>query len=254
MPDRPTIFFVSEPLPVIIRKNGSLKSTDVMKLPNGEIIISEMHPTDLHNLILTGEGSYLEFKHKVPTVEKISREIAAFANTGGGTILVGVEDNGTIIGVKQYFEEEYLLMQAAYGQCVPAVPVQIELMHDGPNDIMIVRVPEAEKKPVYVKNKKKRLVFVRRDDASVLASDEQAEILKLKHSEKGVTFEYGKNEQILFRYLNEYGEITVNNFANLINQTTFRASKILINLVSAGVLRLFTKNEIDYYTFVQRTK
>lgn len=225
-----------------------------MKLPNGEIIISEMHPADLRNLILTGEGPYLEFKHKIPTVEKISREIAAFANTNGGTILVGVEDNGTVAGVKAYFEEEFLLMQAAYEKCVPEVPIKIELMHDGPIDVMIVRVPEMEKKPVYVKNKKKRLVFVRRGDSSVLASDEQAEILKLKHSEKGVTFEYGKNEQILFRYLNEYGEITVNNFANLINQTTFRASRILVNLVSAGVLRLFTKDEIDYYTFAQRPK
>lgn len=225
-----------------------------MMLPNGEIAISEMSPGDLKNLIQTGEGQFLEFKRRIPTAEKIAREIAAFANSKGGTILVGVDDNGTIPGIREYFEEEYLLIKAAYDHCVPEVPLEIELVHAGPVDVMVVRVKESDTKPVYNKSKKKRLVYVRRDDASVLASDELVEVLKQQYSSEGVTFEYGKNEQMLFRYLNEYGEITVSNFANLINQTSYRASKILVNLVSAGVLKLFTKKEVDYYTFSNRTK
>lgn len=225
-----------------------------MMLPNGEIAISDMTSGDLKNLIQTGEGQYLEFKRTIPTAEKIAREIAAFANSNGGTILVGVDDNGTIPGIREYFEEEFLLIKAAYDHCVPEVPLAIELIHAGHVDVMVVRIAESGRKPVYNKSKKKRLVYVRRDDKSVLASDELVEILKQQYSEEGVTFEYGKNEQMLFRYLNEYGEITVSNFANLINQTSYRASKILVNLVSAGVLNLFTKNEVDYYTFSNRTK
>ncbi|REL38772.1 ATP-binding protein [Rhodohalobacter sp. SW132] len=225
-----------------------------MKLPNGEIAISRMTPGDLKNLVQTGEGRFLEFKRTIPTAEKIAREIAAFANTKGGTILVGVDDNGTIPGIREYFEEEFLLMKAAQDLCVPEAEIKIELVHAGPVDVMVVHVPEAEVKPVYNKNKKKRLVYVRRGDSSVVASDEVTEVLKQQYSSEGVTFEYGKNEQMLFRYLNEYGEITVSNFANLINQTSYRASRILVNLVSAGVLNLFTKNDVDYYTFSNRTK
>ncbi len=225
-----------------------------MMLPNGEIAISEMSPGDLKNLIQTGEGQFLEFKRRIPTAEKIAREIAAFANSKGGTILVGVDDNGTIPGIREYFEEEFLLTKAAYDHCVPQVPIEIELVHLGPMDVMVVRVHESESKPIYNKSKKKRLVYIRREDASVLASDEMVEVMKQQYSDEGVTFEYGKNEQMLFRYLNEYGEITVKSFANLINQTTFRASKILVNLVSAGVLKLFTKKEVDYYTFSNNTK
>ncbi|MFO7845185.1 MAG: ATP-binding protein [Balneolaceae bacterium] len=225
-----------------------------MKLPNGEITISEMSPGDLRNLIQTGEGTHLEFKRTIPTAKKIAREIAAFANSSGGTILVGVDDNGSIPGIRAYFEEEYLLYQAAYDFCVPEVPIQIELVHCGPVDVMVVRVPEADVKPIFNKNKKKRLVYVRRNSSSMLASDELTEVLKQQYSPRGVTFEYGRNEQMLFRYLNEYGEITVKRFADLINQTTFRASKILVNLVSAGVLGMFTKNDIDHYTFSNRTK
>lgn len=223
-------------------------------LPNGEIIISSMSPADLRNLIQTGEGKYLEFKKKTPSVEKIAREIAAFANSKGGTILIGVDDHKNVTGISAYFEEEYVLHKAAYNCCVPGVPIEIELVHSGPQDVMIVRVPEAKEKPVYNKSKKKRLVFIRRDDESVLASDEQVEILKKRYSDEGVTFEYGENEQMLFRYLNEYGEITVLKYSQLVNVTTYRASKILVNLVSAGVLKLFTRSDTDYYTFSHSMK
>lgn len=223
-------------------------------LPNGEIIISDMSPADLRNLIQTGEGSFLEFKKTIPSVEKISREIAAFANTNGGTILVGVDDSKNITGVSAFFEEEYLLYKAAYEQCVPSVSLHIELVHCGPLDVMLVQVPEAEEKPVYVKNEKKRLVYIREKDSSVLASDEHTEILKNIHAGSGVTFEYGEKEQMLFRYLNEYGEITVHKYSQLVNVTSYRASKILINLVSAGVLDLFRKSKTDYYAFANATK
>jgi predicted HTH transcriptional regulator len=102
-----------------------------MLLPNGEIVISDMSPADLRNLIQTGEGTYLEFKKTTPSPEKIAREIAAFANTKGGTILVGVDDYKNITGIRAYYEEEYLLQKAAHECCVPAVPIRIELVHSG---------------------------------------------------------------------------------------------------------------------------
>ncbi len=225
-----------------------------MLLPNGEIKISQMNAADLKHLVQRGEGTFLEFKKTVPSPEKIAREIAAFANTSGGTILIGVDDYKNITGISAYFEEEFLLMEAAQKCCVPSIQLDIELVHSGSQDVMVVRVPEAEKKPVYIKNKKKRLVFIRHQDESVLASDEQAEVMKHQYSDSGVTFEYGKNEQMLFRYLNEYGEITVSRFARLVNVTTFRASKILVNLVSAGVLKLFRRSETDVYAFAENPK
>lgn len=220
-----------------------------MVLPTGEIVISSMNLSDLRNLIQTGEGKYLEFKKKTPSPEKIAREIAAFANSSGGRILIGVDDDKNITGINAYFEEEYVLYQAAYGICVPAIPIRIELIHAGQDDVMIVHVDEVEKKPVYLKGKKKRLVFIRENDESVLASDEFVEVLKNRSSDEGVTFEYGEREQMLFRYLNEYSDITVQKYSQLINVTTWRASRILVNLVSAGVLKLFRRSETDYFTY-----
>ena len=224
-----------------------------MVLPTGEIVISAMTPADLKHLIQTGEGTYLEFKKKTPAPEKMAREIAAFANTGGGTILVGVDDFKNITGINGYFEEEYLLYKAAYEHCVPAVPLHIELVHTANADVMIVQIEEAKKKPVYLKGEKKRQVYVREKDESVLASDEMVDVMKLSGKENGVTFEYGERERKLFRYLNEYGEITVLKYSQLIHVTTYRASRILVNLVGAGVLRLFRRSETDYFTFSNST-
>src|SRR6056297_1408302 len=89
---------------------------------SNSVEVSNLTRNDLKNLVQTGESSFLEFKHSVASPEKIAREISAFANTKGGTILIGVEDNGEMLGVEGYHEEEFWLNQAAKDECVPEVP------------------------------------------------------------------------------------------------------------------------------------
>lgn len=95
------------------------------------VTVSEMRLKDLKNLIATGESSFLEFKHKVASPEKIAKEMVAFANTNGGRILIGVDDNGDIVGIESYYEEEFWLKQAAEEVCVPALNINIEMVHAG---------------------------------------------------------------------------------------------------------------------------
>ena len=215
--------------------------------------ISDMSKRDLINLINMGEGTFLEFKKTIASPDKIAREIAAFANTSGGNILIGIEDNGYIDGVENYMEEEFYINQAVEELCIPAVKIEIELIHTGKKDVLMVKVPEAENKPIYLKGKKKRKVLIRIDDENVEASDERIAIMKNNSSSSGVTFEYGPNEQSLFRFLNEYSDITVERFSTLIHVTTYRASKILVTLVSAGVLDVYVKDGVEHYTFSNKS-
>lgn len=214
--------------------------------------LSQMDYLDVKNLAQTGEGTFLEFKRTIPSAERIAREIAAFANTNGGTLLIGVDDDKSLIGVDGYQEEEFLLHEAANKLCDPAVDISIEIVQFGERDILVIKVPESDKKPVYVKTEKRASVYIRDHDKNKLASKERVLVLEQKHSDKGVTFEYGPNEQKLFRYLNEYGEITVKKFSHIIDEGKERASDILVNLVSAGILNLFTKDNTDYFTFSQK--
>ncbi len=214
--------------------------------------LSQMDYLDVKNLAQTGEGAYLEFKRTIPSAYKIAREIAAFANTKGGTVLIGVDDDKSLVGVLGYQEEEFLLTKAAEELCQPAVDITIEIVHFGDRDLLVIRVPEATNKPIYVKDDDGTTVFMREKDQNKVASKELIEIIKKRNSGEGVTFEYGPNEQKLFRYLNEYGEITVDKFAQLVDVPRSTASTTLVNLVSADILNLFRKDDVDYFTYSQK--
>jgi predicted HTH transcriptional regulator len=211
-------------------------------------IPSQMSVGDLKRLVKTGEGTYLEFKRTISSPEKIARELAAFANTRGGIMLIGVDDDKTLLGVESFYEQEYLLDKAINFCCIPPLDVEVETVTYKNRDVIVVRVHEAEIKPVYVEQDDRRYVFIREKDKSMQASREVEQVLRNSTASSGVTFEYGPNEQKLFRYLNEYQRISVKEFSNLVNISHRRASRILVNLVSAGILRLFNHEKSEYFT------
>jgi ATP-dependent DNA helicase RecG len=59
----------------------------------------ETSRTELLRLIRGGEDTYLELKVKLSNPEKIAQEVVALANTGGGVIIFGVNDQMRIEGV-----------------------------------------------------------------------------------------------------------------------------------------------------------
>lgn len=211
-------------------------------------VYSSMSLRDLKNLIRSGEGLSLEFKRAISSPEKIAREMAAFANTHGGHLLVGVDDDHTITGVESWHEQDFYIGQAARELCSPALDYSLEIIPYNRREVLLVRIEEVDKKPVYVKNGVGNAVYVRIDEQSVRASDEEVAVLKNRSSERGVTFHYGVHEQKLFRYLNEYPEITVDQYSSLADIQRSKASRILVDLASLGVLRLLRKNSTDVFT------
>jgi predicted HTH transcriptional regulator len=209
-----------------------------------------MQIADLKRLVTAGENTYIEFKREIPSAEKIAREISALANTHGGTLLVGVDDDGTIIGVQGYEEQEYLLDLAVNELCEPAVTIDIEIVSvSRKRDVLVVSIIEAEKKPVSVVGEEGRQYYVRDRDKSVKASRERVKVLRKQTSGVGVTFEFGYNEQMLLRYLDEYGRITVNAYSNLINTGRKKAAAILVNLTSAGILQMNrAEDDIEWFS------
>ncbi|HLR77337.1 MAG TPA: ATP-binding protein [Balneolaceae bacterium] len=211
---------------------------------------SEMDYLDIKNLAQTGEGTFLEFKRTVSSAHKIAREIAAFANTHGGTLLIGVDDDGSLVGVDGYQEEVFLLNEASNVLCNPQVDARLEVVQFGVRDLLVMKVPEAGEKPVYTKeNNEETNVYIRKNSSSKRISYERLKLLEHKSSERSVSFTYGKAERKLFRYLNEYGAISVTKFAHLVDENRSTAIDILINLVNAKILKLFTKDKIDYFAF-----
>lgn len=99
-----------------------------------------MTKKELMQLIAEGEGFYLEFKRDLNSDFK--KELVAFANASGGKILLGVEDNGEIKGVKIDNNFRSQVQQHAT-ECDP--PIDID-MKDVEN-VMVVTVHEGKHKP-----------------------------------------------------------------------------------------------------------
>jgi predicted HTH transcriptional regulator len=77
-------------------------------------------------LLRRKESEVLDFKHSITDSRKIAKTIAAFANSKGGILAIGIDDKGNITGIDEE-EERFMLDQAAAKWCTPPVEVAYEL-------------------------------------------------------------------------------------------------------------------------------
>ena len=90
-----------------------------------EYILSTPAPqtsrTELLRLIRGGEDTFLELKVKLSNTEKIAQEIVALANTGGGLIVFGVNDQLRVEGVEDPERVQEDLMRICREEIQPPI-------------------------------------------------------------------------------------------------------------------------------------
>ena len=106
---------------------------------------------DLRRLIAKGENDTVEFKRTLPPDEDVARNLSAFANTGGGTLIIGVSDNGQLLGLSPQDAEraQKRIAQIAYN----IMPGRVEEVSTGSLDGRLlayaaVRPPSSDDLPV----------------------------------------------------------------------------------------------------------
>ena len=60
-----------------------------------------MNATELQRLVRGGESDSVEFKRDAGDLRAVGRAVCAFANSDGGKVLIGVDDGGRIVGVRE---------------------------------------------------------------------------------------------------------------------------------------------------------
>lgn len=97
------------------------------------------------------EGETLEFKSSLSDFDTILATIFAFSNTKGGRILIGVDDDGKVVGVdigKGTLEEiANRILQNTNPKIYPEI--KVEKVKD--KNIIEIRISERSDKPVFVK-------------------------------------------------------------------------------------------------------
>jgi predicted HTH transcriptional regulator len=215
-----------------------------------------MKPKHLLDLIEEGENLTCEFKRKFSTSEKIAREMIAFANTKGGYLIIGVDDDKKIIGVESEKTESELILDAAQNYCEPPLKINIDYVEIKGKEVVVVEIYESDKKPHRIQDYlneldiNKSVVTLRVNDKSVQASKEMIRIMKSRSSEMSLKkYSIGMNEKAVFEYLNANERISVKELSSYVNISERRASRTLVKLVRANLLFVHTKdNGEEYFT------
>lgn len=109
--------------------------------------------SNLLQQIQEGEHVQQDFKFRIDDQKKIARTLVAFANTEGGRLLVGVKDNGKIVGCLPE-EEIHMVEGAAAVFCKPEVELKLQVHVEGFRQVVEVIVPKAEKRVHQAPNEK----------------------------------------------------------------------------------------------------
>jgi predicted HTH transcriptional regulator len=219
-----------------------------------------MKRRELIDLIEEGENLFCEFKRKFSSAEKIAKEMTAFANTKGGYILFGIDDNKSVYGVESEKAETELIKDAALNYCEPALDLNIEYMDLYGKEIVIAEIPESPNKPHRIQDYQKNfdiniaIVMIRVADKSIQASKEMIRIMRAQSSNMQLKkYAIGPNEKTVFEYLHKNEKISVKELSNLINVSERRASRTLVKLVRANLLMIHTKdNGEEYFTGIEK--
>lgn len=202
----------------------------------------------LWQLIQKGENEQLDFKQEISSASKIAKTIVSFANHKGGRLLVGVRDNKTIAGVRTE-DEKYMLTLASDFYCKPPIDLVINEWKLEGKTVLEAIVPEGNDKPYYAKGDDgKWWVYIRVKDESLLASKIVVDVLKKEASNKDTLITITSKEQALLDYLAKNHRITQKQFCKLVNISRWRAGKILVNLISAGIIRSHNTEKVEFYT------
>ncbi len=102
-----------------------------------------MTADDILALLAAGEGLRCGFKRQIENPESLAGELVAFANTEGGTLLLGVDDAGAVVGVAEPAATFQTLTHVCRDRCVPPIsPVIAEVAVGGTVVVALRVMPE----------------------------------------------------------------------------------------------------------------
>jgi ATP-dependent DNA helicase RecG len=183
----------------------------------------------LQDIVVKNEGKTLEFKENTKSLTSIIKTIIAFANTAGGTIVIGIEDKTKkIVGLANPLQEEERLTSAIADSIAPLIVPDIEMQTYRDKEIILLHIPHIVG-PYYLKDVGlEKGTYVRFGSTNRIVDATMLESLKL--FAKNISFDQ-------LPYLHEKSELDW----DFINKTFSKIGKS-VNEHKADLLELTTKH------------
>ncbi len=204
-------------------------------------------PHPIKKLILEGEHQQLDFKFEISDAAKIARSLVAFANTGGGKLLIGVKDNGVIRGIRSD-EEKYMLENAAQSYCQPEVVFTTKEWELEDKVILEVDIPYSKK---YIHkapdNEGNYKAYVRVKDQNLLANGVLMKVWTKRKKNQKIRFVYSKPVQEVLFYLRENPFITRDIAKEISALNTYKTEHLLSDLILLDVIEIELSESSEIY-------
>lgn len=195
---------------------------------------------ELEKYIREGEHQTQDFKFRIDSAQKIAKTLSAFANTDGGSLLIGVKDNGKITGVDPQ-EEYYMIEGAATLYCKPPVAFNtVVYQNDDEHYVLQIEVPESQEKPHYAKDEQgKWLAYIRQADENFLANRVLIHYMKDKKldSQRKNMVAYSQDERALFNLLSQEKEISLSRFIKKTKLPLYKGERLLATFLKWGIIK-----------------
>jgi ATP-dependent DNA helicase RecG len=95
------------------------------------------------------ESEFIEFKRGMPSAGALAKEIVAFANGAGGEIYLGVEKDGTVVGIT-VTPELLDRIQSICNTIEPPITPRLETRTMKGQEVLVIAVAEGDRKPYLV--------------------------------------------------------------------------------------------------------
>ena len=130
-----------------MRRKCTANATQILHRKGFSITLSFMNTHEkLHLILAEGESYKIEFKEKLSNLDK---EIVAFANASGGSLFLGVNDDGMVIGIDITNKLKSQVQDIARN-CDPSINIQFTSHKD--QQVLEVVVAEGVDKPYRCKD------------------------------------------------------------------------------------------------------
>lgn len=139
---------------------------------------------------LEAESSTVELKKEIPKNDQIIKTIIGFCNLNGGKLIIGVDNNGTIVGVDEAKIQEVLeyLDMSIYQASAPPIIPQIYAQRIGQKSILVIEVSSGMNKPYYLKTAGlEKGTYIRLGRSTMKANADMIE--ELKWQSRGRSFD-----------------------------------------------------------------
>jgi ATP-dependent DNA helicase RecG len=146
--------------------------------------------------IVRGEGPRLDFKRDLSSPKSVLKDIVAFANTAGGTVVIGLEDDGSVVGVADPLREEERLSSKISDGIEPQLLPEIYAVSHGEQELLVVEVAH-HPAPFHLRSEgSDRGVYVRLGSTSRRAEPET--LAELRRQAAGESFDLFARSDVTF--------------------------------------------------------